>query len=519
MKGKITAVLFILVFLLVVAVVFTFLTSLDRRREAEANQPVNNEVVVTENTPAPTEAPTEAPQVGKICSVDIAFGNTAAGDGVVTVDGQFTVRWRADGDVAGYYVYVTDSDGNSIIAREAVTDTSFNVNASQMKPGEVYTLRIGALPVNGGQDDMVWRTARFSTPVKATPEPAPTVGTVSAPSISIAGVAAGSSTIVIEQDSFQISWSSSGAVQTYYVRITDANGHEIVPSQSTTQTGLSVKASAMEPGMTYTIAVGALPVNGTQDDVQVSRAQFMLPQVTPAPTAEPTEVPTPDPTEAPTPAPTAARIGQPVINVGGSAYQQDGIPYITDSSIIVSWNAEGDVESYTIYVENQSGDRQPLGTTTDTSRTVNAQSLPAGLYTIYVGAKPVNGTQDDMQWNSFRFGIPAPTPAPTEIPTQAPTPEPPVPTEAPVEPLNVEGPISGSSDADTIQQLQMKLYGLGLLSTDGLQPGVLDQKTLQAVADFQTRMNEERGAGLVVVDPNDPTSVVDTATVSALFRN
>ena len=53
MKGKITAVLFILVFLLVVAVVFTFLTSLDRRREAEAAQPAGNEVVVTENTPTP----------------------------------------------------------------------------------------------------------------------------------------------------------------------------------------------------------------------------------------------------------------------------------------------------------------------------------------------------------------------------------------------------------------------------------------------------------------------------------
>ena len=52
------------------------------------------------------------------------------------------------------------------------------------------------------------------------------------------------------------------------------------------------------------------------------------------------------------------------------------------------------------------------------------------------------------------------------------------------------GPISGSSDADTIQQLQMKLYGLGLLSTDGLQAGILDQKALQVVAKFQTRMNE-----------------------------
>ena len=61
MKGKITAVLFILVFLLVVAVVFTFLTSLDRRREAEAAQPAGNEVVVTEYTPTPAPV-TPAPQ-------------------------------------------------------------------------------------------------------------------------------------------------------------------------------------------------------------------------------------------------------------------------------------------------------------------------------------------------------------------------------------------------------------------------------------------------------------------------
>lgn len=54
MKGKITAVLLILVFLLVVAVVFTFLTSLDRRREAAANAPVNQDVVVRDVTPAPT---------------------------------------------------------------------------------------------------------------------------------------------------------------------------------------------------------------------------------------------------------------------------------------------------------------------------------------------------------------------------------------------------------------------------------------------------------------------------------
>ncbi len=201
----------------------------------------------------------------------------------------------------------------------------------------------------------------------------------------------------------------------------------------------------------------------------------------------------------PSPEPTPARIGKPVINVGGTTVQYDGIPYITDSNLIVSWNAEGEVESYTIYVESQSGERQNLGTTTETSRTVKTQSLPAGLYTVYVGAMPVGGDEEDMQWNSLCFGILEPI----------------EPTEA-LEIAN-DGPITGSSDAETIQQLQMKLYSLGLLSVDGLEPGVLDYKTLRAVADFQSRMNEEYGTGLTVIDPDDPVCFIDEATIRALF--
>ena len=70
MKGKITAVLFILVFLLVVAVVFTFLTSLDRRREAEANQPAGNDVVVTEYTPTPVPVTPEPQQAAAVPGQD-----------------------------------------------------------------------------------------------------------------------------------------------------------------------------------------------------------------------------------------------------------------------------------------------------------------------------------------------------------------------------------------------------------------------------------------------------------------
>ena len=85
--------------------------------------------------------------------------------------------------------------------------------------------------------------------------------------------------------------------------------------------------------------------------------------------------------------------------------------------------------------------------------------------------------------------------------------------------VSVEGPISADSDASAIQQLQMRLYSLGLLSTDGLEPGVLDVQTLQAVAEFQQRINDQYEAGLEVVDPADPAAVVDAVTVSAIFAN
>ena len=463
-------------------------------------------------TEAPAPEPTEAPAIGRVGDIGIAFDDTVAGNDVVVVsEGKLTVRWRAEGEVDSYFVYVQDSEGHSIAAEEGTGHTGFTVNTDQMIPGEVYTLRLGVMPARGDEDDIVWRTAQFMLPQQATsePEPEPTVAEVSAPRISIAGTTAGSSAISIEEDSVQVGWSSAGEVESYYLRVTDEDGDDIFEPRYTTQTGFNLRTDDMQPGMLYTLTVGALPAGGTNADMEYSRAQFMRP-ATPAPT----EIPTPPPTEVPTPAPQVATIGMPVVNIGGSAYQVDGVSIMTDSNIIISWNADGDVESYTIYVENQAGERQELGTTTDTSRTVNARNLPAGLYTIYVGALPEGGGRDDMQWGSARFGIPAPTDAPTEEPAQEPEGD-----YGDDTPAAVSGAISGSSDAETVQQLQMKLYSLGLLSTDGLEPGVLDTATLQAVAEFQTRMNEQFDAGLTVVDPEDLTSVVDAVTVRAIFAS
>jgi len=242
----------------------------------------------------------------------------------------------------------------------------------------------------------------------------------------------------------------------------------------------------------------------------VSQAQFVRP-----------EEATPEPTEVPTPAPQVATIGTPVVTVGGSAYQKDGISYMTDSSIIISWNADGDVESYTIYVENEVGERQELGVTTDTSRTVNARSLPAGIYTIYVGAMPRGGGSGDVVWGTTHFAIPAPEVERTPEPEASQAGDESAPGQGSTRAAAVDGAaigeINSASDPEVIQQLQMRLYSLGLLSTDGLEPGVLDAQTLQAVAEFQQRVNDQYQAGLEIVDPADPAAVVDAVTVSAIF--
>ena len=479
----------------------------DRDFRVDDGQSEPTEIPAPEPTEIPTPEPTEAPAVGSVDDIAITFDDVIADDDVVIVsEGKLTVRWFVEGEVDSYYVSVEDANGNAIARQESTTHTGFTVNTAQMTPGVPYTLRLGVLPARGGRDDVVWRTVQFMLPERATPEPEPTVAEVSAPRITVAGTAAGSSTITIEDGSVQVGWSSSGDVQSYYLRVTDADGNDIFEPQYTTQTGFSLRADDMRPGMLYTLTVGALPAGGTRDDVQFSRAQIMRPvQATP----EPTEIPTPEPTEVPTPAPQVAVIGKPVVTVGGSAYQVDGVSFMIDNTIIISWNADGDVAGYAVYVENQAGERQELlSGTTDTSKTVSTASLPAGVYTVYVGALPAGGGRDDMQWGSARFGIPAPTDAPTEAPEVEP--------EGDWE-ETVTGAISGSSDAETVQQLQMKLYSLGLLSTDGLEPGVLDRQTLEAVAAFQMRVNEQYGLDLEVVDPDDLTSVVDAATVRAIF--
>ena len=56
----------------------------------------------------------------------------------------------------------------------------------------------------------------------------------------------------------------------------------------------------------------------------------------------------------------------------------------------------------------------------------------------------------------------------------------------------------------------------GASTTDGVEVGVLDTATLQAIAGFQTYMNETYDMNLPVIDPSNPDSVIDAQTLSQL---
>ena len=489
----------------------------------------------SEPTAEAVETEEAAPFAAHIEKLDIIIAGQLYESGAMEVgDGSFTVSWSADGEVESYNVYVSDSVGNAVIAAEAVADTSFNVDAARMQPGEVYTVTIGAKPIGGTEDDIVWQTARFTRPAPAFSEPTPTplptanVPEVETPWINIEGIDNGSGLVEINENSLFIRWGANGA-RSYNVQITDSYGNVVASQSTTSRTELSVIASRMQPGEIYTITVGAIPSNGDSAAAKWNSARFTLPA-----SAVYAVIETPEPTAEPVAAPTVAHVSRPAIDVGGMGYQQDGLQYMTDSTIILSWGAEGNVDGYIVFIENQNGERLNLGTTTDTSRTISASNLAAGVYTVYVGAIPSYGTEDDAQWGAVRFAIASPEVTPEPEPVyEAPEPEPtvevydydydydPEPVDADYDATEADSvgasSINADSDPAVVQQLQMRLYTQGVLAGDPEQ-GVLDEATLEAVAEFQRRANEQYGADLHVIDPSNPNSVIDVDTLHWLSQ-
>ncbi len=302
------------------------------------------------------------------------------------------------------------------------------------------------------------------------------------------------SSVELTAGEYNVSWSADG-VERFYVRLYNSDGTLIKKADKANLTGFNLDTSAMRANETYQLQIGALPVGGTEDDIVWKTLDLTLAQE--EETAEPviTEAPTEEPTEAP-----VASVDAPVINIGSTVYQEDGIPYISDSTIIFSWMASGDVDHYTVTLVYEDGTSYSLGETRDTSKTVKTDQLIPGLYTIYVSATPVGGSDEDSVQSQLSFGVPGSgEPEATEEPDAG----------------GEIGSDSGSSEMTDIQKAQMALYRRGLLDSDNVEVGVLDQTTVAAIAEFQSRFNEAYGADLPIIDPENP--VLDSDTLAYLL--
>ncbi len=341
-------------------------------------------------------------------------------------------------------------------------------------------------------------------PVEADPtnEPAkPSMGEVKGFSVEVDGSDGADQLIELESGKHVISWSADSGVEGYYVYLYDGSG-SLINSKTTSRAGeISIKASSLKFGEIYTLRIGALPKGGGEDDII-----WQTVQLTRYVSAE--EEATPEPTQPPR----KPSVGAPAIHIGSSAYQQDGVTYISGETVIFSWMADGDVQYYNAELLYEDGTSYSLGDTSDTSRTVSISQLNPGMWKLRVGAMPIDGGRDDMVWSELIFGVPA-SKVEEEIPSQ--------PAETPDEPSG-DDPVLTYVDAfsseDDIRKVQIALYKFGLINSDEVKAGVLDEITIEAVIRFQQRVNEVYGIELEVIDPNTWDNIfIDERTLDCLL--
>lgn len=409
------------------------------------------------------------------------------------VDGDYGANTREA--ISALQQFVNDTYGQDILPVNGICDEN-TLKALQKCYDEGWNV------VDRGDEPEPTQEPIPEATEEPTPEPtdAPNLGVIDSFSVYVSGMESSGGLIELNPGKYDVTWNADGQVASYFLYLFDGNKNLLKSAENTGATGFTMDTSAMNQGEIYELRVGALPLNGGRGDILWQSVQMMLPvQATPEPTAEPT----PEPTAAPT-------VSAPAINIGSSVYQKDGVTYVNDSTVIFSWMAGGDVQHYTVNLVYEDGTTFSLGTTGDTSKTVSADQLAPGLYKLYVGATPVGGNEESTIWSELLFGVPAPEP------TAAPEPEvPDVPDEPEVE-ESVISYIDASSSAEDIQTVQMALYQQGLLNADGIQPGVLDEGTLMAVAAFQQKVNETMGAGLYVIDPA-VDAFIDNGTLQYLL--
>lgn len=335
------------------------------------------------------------------------------------------------------------------------------------------------------------------------PETAP-AAQVTGFAITVNGEDAGDS-VELDPGKYTIAWNAEG-VESYSLYLYTQDGSLVNKQENTSAGGFKLDTAGMVAGQTYEIRVGAMPIGGRNEDM-VWRSLYITLSMPAASEPEPEfdepdpEIPqftdTPEQDDEPEYEP-AGQVGVPVLNIGSSVYQQGGVTYVNDDTVILTWMADGDVESYDVALIYEDGTRFTLGNTTDTSRTVSAAQLQPGMYTLAVTANAMRGGEPRSQ--QLTFAIPYNTTAEPEVSGD-----------------DAGQDANASYVNEEVRNIQMALYRYGLINPDNITEGVLDYETLAAVSEFQQLVNEQYGYNLPVLDPGSATAI-DLETLNVLLN-
>ena len=322
-----------------------------------------------QNTPEPTQAP----------STDFTEPTITVTGAVGEMDGihfigtdKATISWTAEGDVRAYSEYLTKADGTVLSSMTETDNTSMNVDPATMTAGEIYTLTVVSIPVNGYEAHGKSASVTFQLYDGRTPEPTEEpLAEIGQVGLTVTGhKASDGGTFYAGDDDITVAWYAEGNVKGYDVTVADADGTVIVDRELVNAESMTIEPGDLAEDMVYTVTVTAVPAGGTAADGNSASVKLVRASI-----AKPSDL---------------------TITVTGHEEEDTGTYYVGSESITIEWSSVN-AAGYSIYLI---GDDNKViysaENTVETTLTLPTDGMVYGkVYTFTVKAISATGNTDD----------------------------------------------------------------------------------------------------------------------------
>ena len=342
----------------------------------------------------------EDPEIGVVGNPLISIDTVARVENGISYvkPGTVTFHWFAEGDVQEYFVEIRDEGDNEVISA-TMSDLHASVRSDAMNEGEIYTIFVYAIPVNGTIDNARVKFMRFSLPEVELPEPDPTP--VPTPTPTAEPTPEPEKTE--EPEANPEPEVTPEPVATF--EATPEPEAQVTPEPALVTPEPAPAGDAEPEGTDDTID------EGSEDEAESESGDEQEPAGTIVPEAQGDEEEEPvdagktgaQPEE---PEEVMSAVSAPDISFDSVESVEGGVNYISGDTVTMRWHAEGDVSAYYVEVRDSGNIVLDSATTAETSLSALATALnPAEVYTLYVAAIPDGGTVENGVFRSAQFAV------------------------------------------------------------------------------------------------------------------